>query len=591
MDSKTFELTTSIGLGSDSFELKVSVDNFHNQSQLTANREQQPHCWLSYRLFGQVYQSETFGSPAQSFTPMVHSFRIRSSLLELGDHFRDKKNSMLRVHVCTIGQVLGTAVVDLSPLFGTQGKSHCCEGRMTHGEYIVRPTSNEGGGNASKARPATLLMTLCLDKESSPNNKVYQSDNQQPSSSAKCSPFSSQTDMIDTNVNVVDPASFCQRELENNHFLLPRQKLLQEREQELKAKEAQIYTREREVYVSIADLEKKRYEWEQWRQQEEVKWHEKLRNKEAATIRTIEERLCTIEKDRLRSLETSRSEYEKLEGKLRKALAEVEAKERQLKEVEITQRNEQKRKMAELDLREKLMKEELKHMIEIEASSRVEVLMQLLWFSLTLQQCRSLEVSGKKIKLLEDEIDEIREKHRKTPEVTLLQQLAQVKGQLADTERRIEMMKSEKVEILLEKEQFRASVNRLAKALRREKGKACAKSENAWHQQQIRLSYDANDKSFVLGGRQDEVQRILSDLSKITQIQEHGLTSPSGKNDNQQQCSDDVRSMPINVPPPKPSPQPSHPSCASPTPSINGNSVAGWVHPALDFSQLMSTPS
>lgn len=73
-------------------------------------------------------------------------------------------------------------------------------------------------------------------------------------------------------------------------------------------------------------------------------------------------------------------------------------------------------------------------------------------------------MSGKKIKQLEVEIDEMREKHRRTPEVALLQQLAEVKGQLADSERRIEIVKSEKVDILLEKEQFRASVNKLVRS-------------------------------------------------------------------------------------------------------------------------------
>lgn len=373
MDSMNFELTTNIGLGCDVFELKISVEKFMNECQAIANIEQKPCCWLSYRFFGQVFQSETFCSSAQSFAPMVHSFRIRSSLSELTDYFRDKKKSTLRVHVCTIGQVLGTTLVDLSPLFGAQtsGDSHCYEGRTTHGEYFLRPTNKEGVGKTPRATLASLLITLCLHKKYRRSNTLCQSAEHQSSLAAKSLSISSQTDLIDKNVDVVDPASSCQQERDNVVFL-PMQKLLEKKEQELKIREAQIYEKEKEVYESVTALEKKRCEWEQWRHQEEVKWHEKLRNKEAATMRTIEERLCNIEKDRLRSVETSRSEYEKLEGKLRKALLEVEAKERQLKEVEVNQQNEQKRKMAELDLREKLSKEELKHAIEIEASSRYD---------------------------------------------------------------------------------------------------------------------------------------------------------------------------------------------------------------------------
>ena len=78
---------------------------------------------------------------------------------------------------------------------------------------------------------------------------------------------------------------------------------------------------------------------------------------------------------------------------------------------------------------------------------------------------KSLAAAGKKITLLEAEIDEIRAKHRNTPEVVLMQQLAEVKGQLADSERRIETIKAEKAEIILEKEQFRASVNKLVSSI------------------------------------------------------------------------------------------------------------------------------
>lgn len=74
---------------------------------------------------------------------------------------------------------------------------------------------------------------------------------------------------------------------------------------------------------------------------------------------------------------------------------------------------------------------------------------------------KSAAAAGSKIKLLEDEIDDIRAKHRNTPEVALLQQIAEVKGQLAESLRRIETIKAEKAEIVLEKEQFRASVNKL----------------------------------------------------------------------------------------------------------------------------------
>ena len=61
-------------------------------------------------------------------------------------------------------------------------------------------------------------------------------------------------------------------------------------------------------------------------------------------------------------------------------------------------------------------------------------------------------------------MDQLREQHRKTPELTLMHQLAELKGQLADSERRNEAIKSEKNQIHAEKEQFRSSVHKLVTA-------------------------------------------------------------------------------------------------------------------------------
>ena len=74
--------------------------------------------------------------------------------------------------------------------------------------------------------------------------------------------------------------------------------------------------------------------------------------------------------------------------------------------------------------------------------------------------------AAKKVKQVEAEMDELREKHRKTPEAALLQQLAEIKGQLADSERRIEAVKAEKNQILQDKEKFRINVKKLVSPLR-----------------------------------------------------------------------------------------------------------------------------
>ena len=74
---------------------------------------------------------------------------------------------------------------------------------------------------------------------------------------------------------------------------------------------------------------------------------------------------------------------------------------------------------------------------------------------------KSEAAAAKKVKQVEDEMDELRKQHRSTPEAALLQQVAELKGQLADSDRRIEALKAERGQIIIEKEQFRTNVRKL----------------------------------------------------------------------------------------------------------------------------------
>ena len=67
----------------------------------------------------------------------------------------------------------------------------------------------------------------------------------------------------------------------------------------------------------------------------------------------------------------------------------------------------------------------------------------------------------KKVKQMELEMESLREQHRKTPEITLMNQMAELKGQLADKERQNEALKAEKHQISSEKDRFRQDVHKL----------------------------------------------------------------------------------------------------------------------------------
>lgn len=362
-----------IGQGTDFFEVRVSIEKFHGKLQVTHNNP----CWISYRFLGQVIQSEIFCTLADAFIPMTKSFRIRSSISELMEHFRDAKNKSLRVHVCTNGRVLGTAAVDLLPLMNENEIGRDFEGRMINGECEVQPADGNKDDSAPNGSTARLAVSIYLDRELLTDHQSLSKVRLSISSQTDVPDKPSEASLECTSRSAITDA--------HNHDgrddeISRKNKQIDEKEHELKSRESELNKKEKHVYESAVALEKKRLEWEQWRHQEECKWHEKLRNKEAAAMRAIEDRASGIEKERLRSLESSRSEYEKLENRLRNALAEVESKERQVNEIELNHQSEYKRKMAELDLREKLMKEELKHTIDLEVNSYESFAVQLAQF-------------------------------------------------------------------------------------------------------------------------------------------------------------------------------------------------------------------
>ena len=379
-----------IGNGKERFEIKVCVEHCYDMCHLLVSRNQYHmskdigstattnNLWLSYRFMNTVVQSDMLSEEATLISPMVHAFRIQCSFSELVHYFHEKKNAVLKVHLCTEGEILGTSYIDLRQLiapleYGEEFQANAAglEGRMIHHEYILQPRGTHDGmiveGNEEENRMCKprIAVRLCIDRDSSSsdaNISERQTEthgmNRRRSSTAT---ISLSTSTQTTNSVCVDRAS-SPRHRSDQYSM----EHIEEKANVLNSKEAELSNKEKEILQQMASLERKRCEWEQWRHREEIDWQEKLRQKEAAMLKAVEERVQVIEKERKSALELSKNEYDKLETRLRKALIDVEAKERQLKHAKVSHQSERKSKLAELELREKLMKEELKLSIEIE---------------------------------------------------------------------------------------------------------------------------------------------------------------------------------------------------------------------------------
>jgi len=486
----------SIGNGNDLFEIKVCIEKCHNLCHLLQSRGNHDtihapggnvnlstnNLWLSYRFMNTVAQSGMLSEEATLSIPMMHTFRIQSSLSELVHYFHEKKNSLLKVHVCTDGEVLGTSYIDIRQLISAPDHAEGWEGRMIHNEYVVKPRGSndmvmvEGDGEESRVGTPRLTVRLCIDRDSTSSDAEAETSGKYKRRSTTAAVSLSTSSQTTSKTVCIDRASSPRQSSEQCSL-----ENIEKKSNQLNSKEAELSNKEKEILHEVASLERKRCEWEQWRHREEIAWQEKLRQKEVAMLKAVEERVQVIEKERISALELSKNEHDKLETRLRKALIDVEAKERQLKHAEVSHQNERKSKLAELEMREKLMKEELKHSIEIEVR-RISILCALHSIddpshSAVAKQTKRVKVTAaveqavaaqtvaaaatKKVTQMELQMDQLREQHRATPEVALLHQVAELKGTLADSERRIEALKGEKNTIVAEKEQFRANVHKL----------------------------------------------------------------------------------------------------------------------------------
>ena len=272
--------------------------------------------------------------------------------------------------------------------------------------------------------------------------------------------------------------------------------------------------------AAAADIERRRREWEEWRHREEVAWHERLRAKEEASLRAVENSAKLREREKNEAIAHAQAEYAKLEGRLRKALLEVETRERKLKADEVQRAVEHTQKMQEIQMMSRRGREEAKFQVDLEKQKTAAALERAEIAD------KARVVAEKRCAEAENEFTHYRQQQRKSPESVLLQELATLKGKLSDSESRINKERAERNAALLEKEQFRAHIHRLARALRREREKTASAARRDL--EQLRLEYVAKEQKFVLDGDRNELRKIKEELKMLNDIDRRGTEVGGG---------------------------------------------------------------
>ncbi|CAM9957971.1 unnamed protein product [Scytosiphon promiscuus] len=258
--------------------------------------------------------------------------------------------------------------------------------------------------------------------------------------------------------------------------------------------------------ILSVELERSRVEYERWRIAEEASFAKLLREKDQA----LEEKWESREAARRRDLTNAQADYSKLEGKLRKALSEVEARERQLKAREESWRSEHAQKLSELQLLQRRLREETKHHVDLERMKVKALERQVTSHVKSLEDARSRAVAA------DEDLERFKQQQRRTPEGGLRQELFRLGAAKAEAEAQAERERSLKNKALLEKEEYRAHIHKLARALKRhqERESTCARRE----MEQLRLEYLAREERFILDGDRNELRTIKHELDELRHV-------------------------------------------------------------------------
>ena len=122
----------------------------------------------------------------------------------------------------------------------------------------------------------------------------------------------------------------------------------------------QICEAVKQINIARGEIERKQRDWIAFQKGEEDKFRKHLSSKEDKVRTYLQQQVELNQEEHSKTMALCRSEYKTLESRLKKALCEVEAKEREMK-----------RKMNEVDMREKVLQNEAQHMIDMEVRVRV----------------------------------------------------------------------------------------------------------------------------------------------------------------------------------------------------------------------------
>lgn len=214
-------------------------------------------------------------------------------------------------------------------------------------------------------------------------------------------------------------------------------------------------------------LQKLKLEWQAWQRGVEGQWREAMKEKEDLLRKKLEEEILEKLAAQEEDLQRRSDAVSSLLIRLKVREQELEMKNSDVKAQEEQMKMRLANKTAELQLLQRRVRDEAKEDIAKEKRRAESLQHQLTSMQ---ESCRQME---KRAKDAEHDFEQYRGALRKAPESILREEVAKLRAQLAESRAETERERGLRAKVELEKEHFRAQMQRVALALKRERDRTC----------------------------------------------------------------------------------------------------------------------
>lgn len=260
-------------------------------------------------------------------------------------------------------------------------------------------------------------------------------------------------------------------------------------------------------------------ELEMWKESQEQMFENQLKQKEIMYMKALAEEWKKRDREREIIMKKKLAEYTQSEEKLRKALLDLQKREKQLaaNEQEVTRQRvelqrEHDRKLQEIKEASHRMKEDCHHQVELERMKVREI------EGIVERYKNELGEMEKKYRSLEKDFAVYKEQQNSKPEVRLQSEINLLTLEKVELERKIDALSKSKLHY---KQQWGRALKELARL--KQKEQASAKAELKRQQQELehmRLRYLAAEEKEVVNSEKRELEELKNELSKLKKLEE-----------------------------------------------------------------------